>query len=71
MVNRAAVDEILLSLGVLKVSQSEWNVLMQFGSNQLNELDICKAILKRRSVSMDVSKAISRLRIFPYSLHDI
>ena len=65
MVNRAAVDEILLSLGVLKVSQSEWNVLMQFGSNQLNELDICKAILNRRSVSMDVSKAISRLRTFP------
>tara|TARA_B110000014_G_scaffold224078_1_gene182082 strand:- start:681 stop:884 length:204 start_codon:yes stop_codon:yes gene_type:complete len=67
MVNRVAVDEVLLSLGVLKVSQSEWNVLMKFGSNQLNELDICKAILKHRSVSMDVSKAVSRLRTFPDS----
>lgn len=71
MVNRTDVDEILLSLGGAKVSQSEWNILMQLGSNQLNELDICKAILKRRSVSMDVSKAISRLHTFPNSLNDV
>lgn len=61
MVSRASVDHILLIIGTFEVSQREWNVLRLLGSGDLNDVDTCKAILAHRSVSMDVSKPISKL----------
>jgi len=62
MLSRIRVNEILLTVGSFEVSQSEWNVLMRFGVEDLNEIRACKAILEKRSFSIDVSKPMSNLR---------
>lgn len=62
MLSRIHVNEILLAINTFEVSQSEWNVLMRLGVDDLNEIRVCKAILEQRSVSMDVRKPMSNLR---------
>ncbi|WP_210448086.1 hypothetical protein [Vibrio crassostreae] len=61
MVSRTHVNKILLAVGAFEVSQNEWNVLMRLGSDGLNEVSACKAILDHRSVSMDVRESILNL----------
>lgn len=59
MLSRIHVNEILLAIDTFEVSQSEWNVLMRLGVDDLNEIRACKAILEKRSISMDVRKPMS------------